>query len=471
MVRSVDVQTLCRTSARAHGRQVPGRIHSRRASEKRHPEVCFEPDSSAARDSGRTSRTESRLPLTVVSLQGLEILDSRGRPTIEVTANLSDGSSASAQVPSGASTGKHEALELRDGDPDRYGGFGVLQAVDNVNSRISRAVRGMNAEALQELDGLMIQLDGTSNKSNLGANAILAVSCAVARALSVARQEPLWRTLASQFKSLWTAAIPRPMVNILSGGLHAGHNIEIQDFLLVPLRFDRFSDALRAVTAVHAAAREILSDRGLLVTGVADEGGWGPLFPSNEEALSILTEAIERARFRPGEDCGIAIDLAASHFHADGKYQLQSESRSLATDEWIALLESWVQRYPVVSLEDGLDQDDEEGWKSLTSRLGDKVQIIGDDLFATNPERVKRGISGNSANSVLVKMNQIGTLTETFEVVNLAASAGWRAVVSARSGETEDSFLADLATATGAGQIKVGSITRSERLSKYNRLL
>ena len=411
------------------------------------------------------------MPLTLASLSALEVLDSRGRPTIAVTAALSDGTEASAQVPSGASTGRHEALELRDGDARRYAGRGVQQAVRNVETQIAPALAGTSAEDLPALDRALIRLDGTPNKSRLGANAILGVSCAVARAMSLSRREPLWRTLADAYAPKWTPSLPVPMINILSGGLHADHNIEIQDFLVLPHGFDTYSEALHAIVMIHAAAREVIDRRGLPIHGVADEGGWGPDMPGNEDGLRILTEAIERAGFRPGLDCSVAIDVASSHFYRDGVYELSTDKQSRDSGAMVDLLETWTREYPVVSIEDGLDQDDWSGWKLLTDRLGMRLQLIGDDFFTTNPERVRRGISEHAANAVLVKMNQIGTLAETFEVLNLAAGAGWRAVVSARSGETEDSFLADLATASGAGQIKVGSITRSERLAKYNRLL
>lgn len=411
------------------------------------------------------------MALTISSLTALEILDSRGRPTVAVTAGLSDGTVASAQVPSGASTGRHEALELRDGDPSRYGGKGVRTAVANVNGPIAEAAIGASAEDLPALDHMLVSLDGTANKSRLGANAILGVSCAVARALSTSCREPLWRTLAGAYEPIWKPGLPLPMINILSGGWHAAHNIEIQDFLVMPHGFDRYSEALHAAVAVHSAAREAIEARGLLVTGVADEGGWGPQTSSNEDGLRILTEAIERAGYRPGVQCSIALDVASSHFFRDGRYELGTDRQSLEPAAMVDLLERWTREYPIVSIEDGLDQDDWAGWRLLTERLGGRVQLIGDDFFTTNPARVRRGIGEGTGNAVLVKMNQIGTLAETFEVLNLAAQAGWRAVVSARSGETEDSFLADLATASGAGQIKVGSITRSERLAKYNRLL
>jgi enolase len=403
------------------------------------------------------------MSLTVRDIGAIEILDSRGNPTVMVQVELSDATVASAKVPSGASTGSHEAIELRDGDPARYGGKGVRQAVDNVRRVLAPALRDSGAEDQSALDRRLIELDGTPDKSRLGANAILGVSCAVARAVALSRKIPLWRYLAGARR----AVLPVPMINILSGGLHAGRNFEFQDFLAIPMGFATFSDALEAVAAVHSAASMVLEKRGYLLTGVADEGGWGPRLPANETALEVMVEAIERA----GHWMAIGIDVAASHFFADGKYNLRTEGRSLTPDDMIDLLAGWAAQYPIVSIEDGLAEDDWAGWQKLTSALGASVQLIGDDLFVTNPARLERGIRERAANAVLVKMNQIGTLTETFEVIDRAREAGFRAVISARSGETEDDFLADLAVASGAGQIKVGSITRSERLAKYNRLL
>jgi enolase len=411
------------------------------------------------------------MPLTIQSLRALEILDSRGRPTIEVTIGLSNGVSGTAQVPSGASTGIHEALERRDGDPARFAGLGVLGACRAVDGEIARLLQDFAAEDPAAVDHRMIQADGTENKSRLGANALLGVSCALARALAATRGEPLWVTLAGYGSQPRRPRLPVPMINILSGGLHAGHNFELQDFLALPHGFPSYAEALHAAVLIHAAARELLLARGCLLTGIADEGGWGPLLPRNADALDVLTQAIEKAGFQPGEQVSIAIDAATSHFYRDGRYHLRSEDRSLDAAEIVALYEDWVNRYPVVSIEDGLDQNDWPGWRALNAALGARIQVLGDDFLTTNPARLRRAIDEQAANAVLVKMNQIGTLTETFEVLDLARDAGWRAVVSARSGETEDAFLADLATASGAGQIKVGSITRSERLSKYNRLL
>jgi enolase len=406
------------------------------------------------------------MPRTIEAIAGYEILDSRGNPTVAARVRLSNGVTAVGHAPSGASTGRHEAVELRDNDPERYGGKGVLRAVRNVEGIILPRLRGVDAIP-RLVDACMIELDGTKDKSKLGANATLAVSCAVTRAAAIDSGEPLWRQLAFSSR----ATLPMPMVNILSGGLHAGRNIEFQDFLVMAHGFDAYSDALHATTRVHLQARLVLEARGYTVTGVADEGGWGPVLPSNEMALRIVTEAIERAGYRPGEHFSIALDVAASHFECDGQYKLYSENRILSSSEMISMLEGWTAKYPIASIEDALEQDDWDGWRELTGRLGSRVQLVGDDLFTTNPERVKRGLDSEAANAVLVKMNQIGTVTETLDVLELARRHEYAAVVSARSGETEDSFLADLAVGSGAGQIKIGSIMRSERLAKYNRLL
>lgn len=405
--------------------------------------------------------------LTINDLFAYEILDSRGRPTLAAEAVLSNGVRATAQVPSGASTGSHEAVELRDGDAARYRGKGVRTAVANVRAMLLPAVAGCAAEDQADLDRRLIEADGTTSKSAAGANAILGVSCAVARAVSLSRGEPLWKTLAAGR----AAMLPVPMINIFSGGLHAGHNIEFQDFLAIPHGFDTYAGALHAAVAIHGVAGELVQRRGYALTGVADEGGWGPALRSNEEALALLTESIEAAGFRPRDQVAIAIDVASSHFHRDGRYHLNTEGRVLDSGEMTGLLEGWMMRYPVISIEDGLHEDDWSGWQGLTARLGTRAQLVGDDFFTTDPARVRRGIEERAGNAVLVKMNQIGTLTETFAVVDMARQAGFRAVVSARSGDTEDSFLADLAVASGMGQIKVGSVTRSERLAKYNRLL
>lgn len=408
--------------------------------------------------------------VTIQSLSALEILDSRGNPTVSVAVTLSNGTRATAQVPSGASTGKHEACELRDGNPEWYRGKGVSRAVNNIKQHLDSAIRGMDAEDLAAIDRRLCSIDGTPSKSRLGANAILGVSCAAARALAVHQAQPLWRALSQTF-GVAPPAIPTPMVNILSGGLHARRNIEVQDFLVIANGITSYPAALHAIAQVHAAAHELLVEQGYALTGVADEGGWGPLLPSNERALEIVMGAIERAGYRPGIDLSIAVDVASSHFFSDGMYRLSTEQRTLSASEMIDLLESWTKKFPVVSIEDGLEQDDWTGWQQLNARLGRNIQLVGDDFLVTNMERLTRAVKEHAANAVLVKMNQIGTLSETFQVINAARAAGFRAVISARSGETEDSFLADLAVASGSGQIKVGSITRSERLSKYNRLL
>lgn len=403
----------------------------------------------------------------ISSLRALEILDSRGNPTLSVEVELAGGVRGEAKVPSGASTGAHEAFELRDGDPARYRGKGVRRAVNNVEQVILSGVRGMNAANQAAIDHRLIELDGTPNKSQLGANAILGVSCAVARAMAAMEGIPLWRRLSGGRAT----TVPLPMINILSGGLHAGRNFEFQDFLAVPHGLPTYCEALSAVVAIHRAAHEQLAAAGHDLNGVADEGGWGPHLASNEAALDVLTRSIEAAGFRPGEQVSIAIDVASTHFYKNGRYKLATENRNLTSAEMVDLLAGWTRRYPICSIEDGLSEDDWSGWRKLTTELGASVQLIGDDLFTTNLPRLNRGIEEGCANAILVKMNQVGTLTETFAALDRAREAGYRAVISARSGETEDAFLADLAVASGAGQIKVGSITRSERLSKYNRLL
>jgi enolase len=407
------------------------------------------------------------MSLTFRTVDAFEILDSRARPTLAVRVTLSDGTSALAKVPSGASTGRHEAAELRDGDPNRFRSKGVLRAVANVRDELDRALKGMDAQDQAAVDRKMIELDGTPDKGRLGANAILGVSCATARAVALARRQPLWRHLASGRQ----ACLPVPMVNILSGGLHAGRNIDFQDFLAIPHGVSSYAESLRAAVEIHAAAADILERRGYRLEGVADEGGWGPALQSNQEALKILCEAIETAGYQTPDEVSIAIDVASSHFYQSGQYRLLCEGRTLDSTAMIDLLDEWCRKYPILSIEDGLQEDDWGGWQYLTRRLGGRLQLVGDDLFTTNPARVREGIKRQAANAVLVKMNQIGTLTETFEVIDLARDNGWAAVISARSGETEDDFLADLAVASGMGQIKVGSVTRSERLAKYNRLL
>ena len=396
--------------------------------------------------------------MKIQGVRALEILDSRGNPTVQAEVVLSDGTHAKAQVPSGASTGRHEAPELRDGDPLRYGGKGVRQAVRNVDDVLGPLVEGMEASDQSGIDHRMLENGGAAK---FGANAVLAVSCAVARAAAARLKLPLWRYMAAGRD----CHVPVPMVNIISGGLHAGRNLEFQDFLVIPNAYHSVADGLEAVVSVHRETGRLLEEQGCVLTGVADEGGWGPRLSSNEAAVSSLRKAIERT----GARMDIALDVASTHFHIDDAYTL--EGQRLDAAGMGDLLETWLDRYGVTSIEDALAEDDWAGWTELTSRLGAKVKLVGDDLFTTNPDRLERGIREGAANSVLVKINQIGTLTQTFEVVAKARAAGYGVVVSARSGETEDSFLADLAVACAADHIKIGSITRSERLAKYNRLL
>ncbi len=397
-----------------------------------------------------------------------EVLDSRGTPTVEVEVTCAGGARGRAIVPSGASTGAHEAKELRDGDKRRFGGKGVRQAVRNVLDVIRPKLLGQFASQQEQIDRDMIALDGTPNKSHLGANAILGVSLACAHAAAAARQMPLWRYLDTDNR----ARMPLPMVNMISGGLHAGGNLDFQDFLLLPIGARSYSEALEMSVAVYRALSLVLRQHGFEGVLVGDEGGFGPRLQSNEEAVHRVLEAISRAGLTPGKDAALAIDVASTHFYRSGAYALgATEEECLSRAEMVEMLARWAEQYPIVSIEDGMAEDDWQGWKELTARLGGQVQLIGDDLFVTNPERLKRGIAEKTANGVLVKVNQIGTLTETLDVVKLAREAGYRAVISARSGETEDATLADLAVATGAGQIKIGSIARSERLAKYNQLL
>ena len=406
--------------------------------------------------------------MTISKIRALEILDSRGNPTLSVQVQLDGSTWGQAHVPSGASTGTHEAVELRDAESTRYAGKGVRIAADNVERRIAPALEGMSAEDQAAVDGRLIELDGSPGKSSLGANATLGVSCAVARAAAAARGVPLWRWLAGDRKP----TIPLPMVNILSGGLHAGRNFEFQDFLAVPHGFSNYSESLEAVVAIHRAARILLEKEGHALSGVADEGGWGPRLADNESALDILTRRHQqRPDSYPENRSPSPLTLPRRISMRMGRIIFRANGAHSTAPEMISLFRDWTLRYPVVSIEDGLAEDDWDGWALLTTELGERVQLVGDDLFTTNLQRLERGIREGVANAVLVKMNQIGTLTETFEVIDRARAAGYRAVISARSGETEDSFLADLAVASGAGQIKVGSITRSERLAKYNRLL
>lgn len=408
---------------------------------------------------------------TIARIHALEVLDSRGNPTVEVDLWLAGGAFGRAIVPSGASTGKYEALELRDGDLTRYDGKGVLRAVANVNEIIAPQTVGISLDATNQLevDELLRTLDGTDDKSKLGANAILGVSLAVAHASANALGLPLYQYLGGELAT----ELPVPMINIISGGQHSDWSLDFQDFLVIPLGASSYSEGLVWCRAVYLAMSRLLAQRNLLPGGVADEGGFGPRLSSNEEALGLMVDAIELAGFKPGvnEDLAIGMDVASTEFHQDGKYTLHTEGRELSSSEMVGLLKKWVNQYPIISIEDGLAEDDWEGWQELTEAVGSQIQLIGDDLFTTNPSRVRIGIDRQAANAVLVKLNQIGTLTETLEVVSTAQRAGFLPVISARSGETEDSTIADLAVATGAGQIKIGSLTRSERLAKYNQLL
>lgn len=397
-----------------------------------------------------------------------EILDSRGNPTIEVDVLLEDGAFGRAAIPSGASKGTREALELRDGDPKRFHGRGVQKAVKNVIDEIAPALIGQDALSQAKIDRLLLELDGTENKSMLGANAILGVSLAVARAAADSLEVPLFRYIAGAREPL----LPRPLMNVLNGGEHADNNVDIQEFMLVPIGPDTVRDAIRACSEVFHTLKGILKERGLS-TAVGDEGGFAPNLNENEEALKLLVEAIEKSGYRPGEDVALAFDAAASSFFSDGKYRftVSGNVETLPADELVAIYEKWVDEYPIISIEDGLAEGDDSGWQLITKRLGSKIQIVGDDNFVTNPKLLRRGIDMGIANSILIKLNQIGTVTETLETMDLAHSAGYTCVVSHRSGETEDTSIADLATGTACGQLKSGSISRSERVAKYNRLL
>ena len=408
---------------------------------------------------------------TIAAVRAREVLDSRGNPTVEVDMHLGGGAMGRAIVPSGASTGRHEAIELRDGDPARYEGQGVLRAVAAVNTIIAPSVCGsMDAADQPALDQFLRELDGTSNKSRLGANAILGVSLAAAHAAASASGQPLYRYLGGPDAT----TMPVPMVNIISGGRHAAAGLDMQDFLAIPIGAETYSDSLRMVVDVYRAVGRVLSQMGPYAYGVADEGGYGPPLPCHEDALGILYDATRLAGYRCARDGDIAIgmDVAATEFvGGDGNYLLRAEGRWFTTTELADLLAQWCVTYPIISIEDGLSEDDWDGWEYLTQQMGTTTQLIGDDLFTTNPERLARGADAGIANAVLIKLNQIGTLTETLETVRLAQERGYLPVISARSGETEDTTIADLAVATGAGQIKIGSITRSERLAKYNRLI
>lgn len=394
-----------------------------------------------------------------------EVIDSRGNPTVEVDVTLVDGSFGRAAVPSGASTGKREALELRDNDKARFGGKGVLTAVNNINTKIAQILIGQDATNQAAIDAAMIKLDGDANKANLGANAILAVSMAVAHAAAKSKGLPLFKYVQTD-----TFRMPVPMMNIINGGAHADNSVDMQEFMIVPVGAPSFKEAVRYGAQVFHALKKVLHDKGLN-TAVGDEGGFAPDLASNEEAITVILEAIKAAGFEAGKDIMIAIDAAASEFYHDGKYVLTSENRSMTSEEMIDYFATWCDKYPVISIEDGMAEEDWAGWKLMTEKLGKKIQLVGDDLFVTNSKILKEGIDKGIANSILIKVNQIGTLTETFDAIAMAKAAGYTAVMSHRSGETEDTTIADLAVATGVGQIKTGSMSRSDRVAKYNQLL
>ncbi len=402
---------------------------------------------------------------SIIGIHGREILDSRGNPTVEVEVYLEDGSMGRAAVPSGASTGVHEALELRDKEA-RYGGKGVLTAVENVNEKIASEVLGMDADDQGALDRAMIELDGSDGKSNLGANAILGVSMANARAAAVSHGLPLWAWLGG----IGGGLLPTPMMNVINGGAHADNNVDIQEFMIVPHNAPSFSEALRMGAETYHALKGCVKARKYS-TGVGDEGGFAPDLKSNREALDLLMEAVNKAGYTPGTDISFALDVASSEFFKDGKYEFTGEGKSFTADELIKYYEDLLKDYPVISIEDGMSEDDWTGWANLTRAIGDRCQLVGDDLFVTNPSILAKGIEQKVGNAVLVKLNQIGTVSETLEVIHMAAEAGYAAVVSHRSGETADAFIADLAVATRTGQIKTGSIARTDRIAKYNQLL
>ena len=404
---------------------------------------------------------------TIIEVHAREILDSRGNPTVEAEVVLSSGAQGRAAVPSGASTGEHEAVELRDGDTKRYGGKGVTEAVRNVNEVLGPRLEGMPAADQIAVDAEMMDADGTPNKSKLGANSILAVSLAVARAAAQDCGLPLYRYLGGPMARV----MPVPMMNILNGGAHASNNVDAQEFMVVPVGADNFPDALRTGVEVFHALKKVLSGMGLS-TAVGDEGGFAPMLPSNEAALDVVMQAIQAAGYQPGTDVAIALDVAASELFQNGEYVFKKgDKSSRPAAAMVDLYESWVQKYPIVSIEDGLAEDDWDGWHLMTDRLGERVQLVGDDIFVTNVDRLGRGIEEGVGNAILVKVNQIGTLTETLQCIELARGSAYGVVISHRSGETEDTFIADLAVATGAGQIKTGSASRTDRTAKYNQLL
>ena len=404
---------------------------------------------------------------SIIDIVAREILDSRGNPTVECDVYLESGTMARAAVPSGASTGSREAIELRDGDKKRYGGKGVLKAVENVNGEIADAILGSEASDQAFIDRTMIELDGTENKGRLGANAILAVSMAVARAAAEESGLPLFR----YFGGMGAVQMPVPMMNVINGGAHANNNLDLQEFMIIPVGAPSFKEALRYGAETFHTLKKIINSRGMS-TAVGDEGGFAPKCESHEEAIELILEAVKQAGFEPGKDIMIGLDCASSEFFDNGKYVMKkSGGKAMTAEEWAGVLEGWVNKYPIISIEDGMAEGDWEGWKMLTEKLGDRVQLVGDDLFVTNPKILKEGIEKGVANSILIKVNQIGTLTETFEAIEMAKRAGYTAVVSHRSGETEDSTIADIAVGLNAGQIKTGSMSRSDRMAKYNQLL
>ncbi len=403
---------------------------------------------------------------TITDVFAREIMDSRGNPTVEVDVVLEDGSLGRAAVPSGASTGAYEAVELRDGDKGRYQGKGVLIAVENVNNIIANELIGLDALDQTDIDTIMLKLDGTPNKAKLGANAILGVSMAVAKAAAVSLGMPLYKYLGG----INAKELPVPMMNIMNGGKHADNNVDIQEFMIMPVGASSFAEALRMCAEIYHTLKKVLKDKGL-ATAIGDEGGFAPNLASNEDALKVIVAAIEKAGYKPGEQVTLALDPAATEFYKDGSYVLAGEGKTLSAAQMVDYYAGLVEKYPIVSIEDGLAEDDWDGWKLLTDKLGGKIQIVGDDLFVTNTERLARGIAAKTANSILVKVNQIGTLTETFDTIEMAKRAGYTCVISHRSGETEDATIADIATAVNAGQIKTGAPARTDRVAKYNQLL
>ena len=404
--------------------------------------------------------------MQIEQIHAREILDSRGNPTIEVEVTLKGGAKGRFAVPSGASTGEHEALELRDLEPDRYLGKGVRKAIENVFTKIAPALIGASALSQRHIDQTLLNLDGTPNKSELGANAILGVSIATAKAAAQALGLPLWKYLGG----VNAHRLPVPMMNIINGGAHADNNVDFQEFMIIPIGAESFKEAVRMGAEIFHSLKKVLKDKGLN-TAVGDEGGFAPNLARNDEALAVITEAIIQAGYKPGEEVGLALDVASSEFYRDGKYELSGEGRSLSSSELVEFYAQLCEQYPILSIEDGMAEDDWDGWAMITERLGDQIQLVGDDLFVTNPVRLSRGIETNVANSVLIKVNQIGTLTETLDCIEMAHRAGYTTVISHRSGETEDTTIADLAVAVNAGQIKTGSASRSDRVAKYNQLL